>query len=200
MTLLDRALQQWRIRKAATYLKAGYRVLDVGCADGTLFHRVKGLGESVGVDPNLEMNHSSEVPNVHFIRGLFPQILLANDSPRMIFDAITMLAVLEHITQDQYPALVSGCARLLREGGQLIITVPSPAVDCILAVLTNMRLADGMSLEQHHGFEPHQTRDIFHAHGFQAIAHHRFQLGLNNLFVFRRDATEAPSPAGAGLS
>ena len=117
----------------------------------------------------------------------------------MIFDAITMLAVLEHITPDQHFALVSGCARLLRQGGQLIITVPSPAVDHILAVLTTIRLVDGMSLEQHHGFEPHQTADIFCAHGFQPIAHHRFQLGLNNLFVFQRDTIEAPSPAGVSF-
>jgi 2-polyprenyl-3-methyl-5-hydroxy-6-metoxy-1,4-benzoquinol methylase len=200
MTLLDRALQEWRIRKAARYLKAGDRVLDIGCANGTLFRQVHGLGESVGMDPDLELDHTPEVPNVRFIRGLFPQALLANEWPRMIFDAITMLAVLEHIMPDQHFALVSGCARLLRQGGQLIITVPSPAVDHILAVLTRIRLVDGMSLEQHHGFEPHQTADIFCAHGFQPIAHHRFQLGLNNLFVFQRDTIEAPSPAGVSLS
>jgi 2-polyprenyl-3-methyl-5-hydroxy-6-metoxy-1,4-benzoquinol methylase len=200
MTLLDRALQQWRIRKAATYLKAGDRILDVGCADGILFRQIRGLGESVGLDPDLELDRTVELPNVRFIRGQFPQVMLANEWPRMIFDAITMLAVLEHITPDQHSALVSGCARLLRQGGQLIITVPSPAVDHILAVLKTLKLVDGMSLDQHHGFKPHQTADIFSAHGFQPIAHHRFQLGLNNLFVFRRDALEAPSPAGVGLN
>jgi hypothetical protein len=39
MTLLDRALQQWRIHKAAKYLKAGDSVLDIGCAIGTLFRQ-----------------------------------------------------------------------------------------------------------------------------------------------------------------
>ena len=77
MTLLDRALQQWRIHKAARYLKAGDRVLDIGCANGTLFRQVHGLGESVGMDPDLELDHTPEVPNVRFIRGLFPQALLA---------------------------------------------------------------------------------------------------------------------------
>jgi hypothetical protein len=118
----------------------------------------------------------------------------------MNFDAITMLAVLEHITPDQHPALASGCARLLRQGGQSIISVPSPAVDHILAALRTMRLLDARSLEQHHGFEPHQTTDIFSSHGFRPIAHHCFQLGLSNLFVFQRDAIEASSPAGVGSS
>jgi hypothetical protein len=38
------------------YLKAGDRVLDVGCADGTLFRQVHGFGESVpmGKDPELD--------------------------------------------------------------------------------------------------------------------------------------------------
>jgi 2-polyprenyl-3-methyl-5-hydroxy-6-metoxy-1,4-benzoquinol methylase len=189
MTFLDRALQQWRIRRAVKYLKAGDRVLDVGCADGTLFRHIHELGESVGVDPNLEIDSTPEIPNVRFIRGLFPQALLADGWPKMMFDAITILAVLEHITADQYPAFLNGCAHFLRRGGSLIITVPSPVVDHILAALKTMRLVHGMSLEQHHGFEPHQTADIFSTHGFQLVAHHPFQLSLNNLFVFQRDAT-----------
>jgi len=81
-----------------------------------------------------------------------------------------------------------------------MITVPSSAVDHLLAVLTTIRLVHGMSLEHHYGFEPHQTADIFSAHGFQPVAHHRFQLGLNNLFVFQRDTIESPSPGGVALT
>ena len=42
----------------------------------------------------------------------------------MFFDAITML-FLEYIRPTSTPALVNGCARLLRQGGRLITTVPS---------------------------------------------------------------------------
>lgn len=88
----------------------------------------------------------------------------------MIFDSITTLAVLEHITPDEHPALVSGCARLLRQGGQLKITMPSPAVDHILAVLKTMRLVDGMSLEQDHGFKPHRLRTFLCAWFFLKLS------------------------------
>jgi hypothetical protein len=75
----------------------------------------------------------------------------------------------------------------LKPNGRLIITVPSPMVDHVLKVLKFLRLIDGMSLEEHHGFEVHQTTAIFPAKDFRLVKRKRFQLGLNNLFVFERN-------------
>jgi 2-polyprenyl-3-methyl-5-hydroxy-6-metoxy-1,4-benzoquinol methylase len=102
------------------------------------------------------------------------------------FDAITMLAVLEHMPASSFAAVGAAAARLLRDGGRLIVTVPEPAVDRIVELLQLLRLAEGMSLEQHHGFSPAETRGIFEPHGLRIVRHRRFQLGLNNLFVFER--------------
>lgn len=71
-------------------------------------------------------------------------------------------------------------------GGRIIATVPEPAVDRIVDVLLRLGLADGMALHEHHGFSPSETRAIFEPAGFRLLAHRRFQLGLNNLFVFER--------------
>jgi hypothetical protein len=102
------------------------------------------------------------------------------------FDAITLLAVLEHFAAGDYEGLRAGCARFLKPGGCLIITVPSPKVDLILKVLLAIGLIDGMSLEEHHGYDVRETTRIFPPPDFQLVQHQRFQLGLNNLFVFRR--------------
>ena len=99
------------------------------------------------------------------------------------------LAVLEHFPAEAYQPLGEGCARFLKPGGHLVITVPSPAVDQILEVLKTLRLIDGMSLEEHHGFQIRQTLEIFPSPRFELVRNSRFQLGLNNLFVFRRTAT-----------
>lgn len=171
------------MRKAAAFIGRGDCVLDIGSADGALFRLVPDLGPSVGIEPELESEHISESPNVDYYRGYFPAAL---PGP-MTFDAITMLAVLEHVPSDQQESLARACAAHLKPGGRLIVTVPSQAVDYVLTVLKWLGVIDGMSLHQHYGFEASQTPKIFLPHGLRLIAARRFQLGLNNLFVFGRD-------------
>jgi 2-polyprenyl-3-methyl-5-hydroxy-6-metoxy-1,4-benzoquinol methylase len=181
MKALDRLLQRWRIAKARPYIARGARVLDVGCADGVLFsHLESEISELVGIDPNLPQ--SIETTRCRFISGRFPDSL-ADDGP---FDAITMLAVLEHIPAVEQSRWAPACARLLKPGGFLIITAPSPVVDKILAIMKALRLIDGMSLEEHYGFEPHRVPSLFANGSLELVKAGRFQLGCNNLFVFRR--------------
>lgn len=180
MKALDRFIQNWRIDKVRPYLKPGARVLDIGCADGALFHRSKVLGDYTGIDPTLAEPVTR--PRFRLIRGLFPDAL----PDRTPFDAITLLAVLEHIPPADIPRFARECAGLLHPGGYLLVTVPSALVDRILDVLRSMRMIDGMALEEHHGFAAGQTPGIFAGAGLEFVARKRFQLGLNNLFVFRR--------------
>ena len=184
MKALDRFLQQWRVAKARPYIADGARVLDVGCSDGVLFRQLKGhIGEAVGIDPTL--HESIEEDGFRLIAGQFPDGV----PDREPFDAITMLAVLEHVPSEQQPRWAASCARLLKPGGHLIITVPSPIVDRILAVLKFARLIDGMSLEEHYGFDPREVPGLFAVGEMELVRASSFQLGCNNLFVFRNRRT-----------
>jgi 2-polyprenyl-3-methyl-5-hydroxy-6-metoxy-1,4-benzoquinol methylase len=178
---IDRVLQNWRIAKARPYIRSGARVLDIGSADGVMFQKLgDAIGPSLGIDPTLT---ASAVLGRHsLVAGFFPDATPAAEP----FDAITMLAVLEHFPPEQYANLQRGCRQYLKSGGVLIITVPSPAVDRILSVLKFLRLIDGMSLEEHHGYDVGRTIDLFSGHGFRLVKRTSFQLGLNNLFVFER--------------
>jgi SAM-dependent methyltransferase len=188
MKPIDRLLQRWRIAKIRPFIKSGARVLDVGCADGALLHQLPALGEYVGVDPAIE--RTIHVDGGTLIKGTFP-----DDLPDgRLFDAITMLAVLEHIPVKAQIALAGACQRHLRPGGLALITVPSPWVDSILTVLKFFRLIDGMSLEEHYGFDVRQVLAHFTAPAFQLITHRRFQGGLNHLFVFQATEVEASCP------
>jgi SAM-dependent methyltransferase len=186
MKPLDRLLQRWRISKARPFIAPGSRVLDIGCADGELFRRIPEVAEGVGVDPDLPAAAPSS-PRAIFLRGLFPQVL-PDDRP---FDVITLLAVLEHVPPDHQRGLALDCARHLKDGGHLVITVPSPFVDSILSALRFFRLIHGMALEQHYGYDPGQTAALFSVGGLEVIKVARFQLGLNNLFVFRKRGSAA---------
>jgi len=186
MKALDRILQRWRIAKVRPYIPKGARVLDVGCADGALFKQLRGrIKEGVGIDPGL--NRSVDMDHCKLIAGWFPQDL----SDDRTYDVITMLAVLEHVPPEQQPQLAMACVRFLAPGGYLIITVPSPMVDWILRLLKVMRLIDGMSLEQHYGFDPRQTPAIFSVKGIALVKAMKFQFGLNNLYVFRKSDVES---------
>ena len=181
MKAVDRMLQRWRIGMVRPYLPPGSRVCDIGCAaGGTLYRAIPGLADGVGLDPDLAA--PGAVGTNRLLPGLFPQGL-PDDRP---FDAITMLAVLEHVPADAQAPLAAACARHLKPGGRLLITVPAPAVDHVLTALRALRLIDGMNLEQHYGYDVAQTPAIFGAAGLTLEKSKRFQLGLNNLFVFRK--------------
>jgi SAM-dependent methyltransferase len=183
MKPMDRLLQRWRIRTARPYIAAGSRVLDIGCADGELFRCIPHVVEGVGVDPDLPPS-ARPCRQAVLLRGFFPQAL-PDDRP---FDVITLLAVLEHVPPEHQKALALACARHLKPGGHLIITVPCPFVDKILVVLRFLRLIHGMALEQHYGYDPRQTASLFAVPGMELIKARGFQAGLNNLFVFRKTA------------
>lgn len=182
MKLLDRLLQRWRFARAAPFVPPGSRLLDIGCHDGTVFRRLASrLSAGVGIDP-LAVPTSDPGAPFQIVRGAFP-----NDLPTSTaFDVVTCLAVLEHVPVAGQPAFVDACAARLKPGGVLIVTVPAPAVEGILRWLVRLRLVEGMSLEQHHGFAPADTVQLAIAAGLQLVTHRRFQLALNNLFVFRR--------------
>ena len=114
------------------------------------------------------------------IRGFFPQDLDGETG----FDAVTALAFFEHVPDEEQAAVARACFDVVRPGGRCILTIPAPAVDRILDVLVKIKVIDGMHEEEHHAYEPEQTGSIFGRAGFGFVARKRFQLGLNNLFVF----------------
>lgn len=181
MKRLDAILRDIRIRQALPFIRPGDRLLDIGCFDQTLLNLVSGrVRSAMGVDP---LAQDEARGNISIRRGTVPgELDLAAES----FDCITMLAVLEHVPDAG--AVARECARLLTPGGRVVITVPKPQVDHILALLTRLRLIDGMSLEEHHGYDIEQTTPVFEQAGFRLAKRRSFELGLNCLFVFERAA------------
>jgi len=179
VTPLDRLIQQLRIRKALPHIPAGGRLLDIGCADGALIRAAAGrVRDAVGIDPDAPAGSG-------LVRGNFPRDL-RDAGP---YDVIALLAVFEHVPDDERTAFVAACRRLLRAGGRVVVTVPAPVVDRIVDALRRLRLVHGMDIEAHHGYRPEETPRFFEAAGMRLIAHEPFELGLNHLFVFELPGT-----------
>ena len=179
MKYLDRLLQSWRAKQAAFWVPDGARVLDIGCHQGEFLDGLRSrISNGVGMDPLATPRQDGKI---ELKRDAFQDRLPFMDAS---FDAIVMLATLEHMHGKEQ--LVAECRRVLHDKGRVIITLPAPAVDYLLAALHAMRLIDGMSLEEHHGFQPQDAVQIFQDVGFTLGCRRRFQLGLNNLYVFDR--------------
>jgi len=171
-----------RIQKAGNYIHPGTRLLDIGCADGVIFRRLyRKITYGIGIDPDIEQEYTTD--SYKLIKGRFPQDLPTNSGP---YDVITLLAVLEHIPVTEHLKLAEDIYNHLNIGGFVIITVPSPRVDKILKILKFIRLIDGMSLEQHYGFDVSMVGHTLTQGGLKFVKHRKFQFGLNNLFLFQK--------------
>ena len=168
------------MRVAARWIPEGSRILDIGCHQGEFLKLLgKRISPSAGLDPLYQGNGSFED---HLLSAIeFHEGMPFDDSS---FDAVVLLATIEHM--ENKAAIAREAGRLLKSGGHVVITVPSLFVDKILSVLLFLGIVDGMSLEEHHGFLPEELTGIFESHGFKLKALKKFQLGLNNLYVFER--------------
>lgn len=114
--LLDEILQKWRMVKAIRHIPEAASILDVGSEDGRLFQLLGDhITESIGIDPLLAepVNRA----NYSLVPGKFP-----TQVPKgKLFDAITMLAVIEHFPEELLQNCDKICRDLLHDGGLLLL-------------------------------------------------------------------------------
>jgi len=175
-------LQRIRIKQAEKFIEEGQFVLDVGCHQGEVFDqlnfkKIRGFG----IDPVLDETISK--PNYTLLPGKFPE----DFNVRKEFDAVTLLAVLEHVPENELIEYPQTLSRFLKEGGLVIVTVPSKIVDIVLFILKSLRLIDGMDLGNHQDFPRKKIIESFTRQGYSLVVRKKFELGLNNLFVFRKN-------------
>lgn len=179
MTYLDQYLQMQRIKQVMPYIEKGNRILDIGCGDGRLLRQLwPAASPHVGIDPDMP----APIQDATF--QCLPIDWKAAEFHPHSFQIVTLLAVWEHIPLMEQDTLIVQIKKWLEPSGKIILTIPHPWVDQILPWLQRLHLIQGMHLEEHYGFNIHQTIPQFKKNGCQLIRHQPFQLGLNHLFVF----------------
>ncbi|MBN1346277.1 MAG: class I SAM-dependent methyltransferase [Phycisphaerae bacterium] len=147
------------------------RLLDVGCGEGNeLVAAYGGGGLGVDVYPWEKTDVLCDTRNMPL--------------PDASFDTVTMVAVLNHIPQRE--VVLTECARVLRPGGKIVITMLSPLIGTIRHKMARWdrdqherEMADGEA----YGMTRAHVEELLGRTGFARVAHRRFLLGLNQLFV-----------------
>jgi SAM-dependent methyltransferase len=124
-------------------LPADTRVLDAGCGEGVLVDEYATRLAIEGVDPNYS---SSRVRSAS---------LLALPYEDAAFDRAMCLDVLEHLTFEEQPQALAELYRVLRAGGELLVSVPNLAhLQSRIHFLLQGRLIRTASEHKHPGDRP----------------------------------------------
>lgn len=182
--ILEPLLRKMRIHRVLPYIREhrNCRLLDIGCGwDARFLKSVEPyIGSGVGVDFKAPELTEGKIRTERLT--LQDRLPYADGS----FDLVTMLAVLEHLAQPE--AILREIQRVLRPGGQLVLTVPSKAARPVLEFLA-FRLGV-ISCSEIAAHKVYYDRDslgqLLKLAGFTLRSHRYFQLGMNNFCVAAR--------------
>lgn len=184
MKLLDKLIRAWRVNVALKHAPhTMINVFDIGCDDGFLLKKMLArTTRQDGCDPLLKVESIGS--HSELIKGYFPRVIRERHT-NITYDVIFALAVFEHFSENDLQESAAVIRDMLTPEGRLIVTLPHPFVDMLLDVLLALHLIDGQAVEEHHGFDPEKLGDYF-SNSLRCIKRERFQLGLNNVFIFQR--------------
>jgi SAM-dependent methyltransferase len=157
------------------------RLLDIGCGMNELARRYRsGQGRAMGVD-------------VHS----WPGADVVCDTTRLPcadrqFDTVTMLACLNHIPRSKRDQVLQEARRVLKDGGQLLITMINPVVGFFAHTIRHRydldQLERGMGEEEENGLWDGEVKRLVVENGFCIVQTVPFAFGLNRLYIAHKAA------------
>lgn len=153
-------LTRWlRAVNVEKYLEPATRHLDIGCGDG-YFLRRSPCEERYGLD-----------------KLLGDEVTDRLDFPDAFFDVVTLLAVIEHLKDSR--VLLKEIARVLKPGGQLILTTPKRSAEWLIDVYSK-----GVEDEHETYFDLKKIKEVSFGL-FDVTGNHNFIFGLNQAFCLK---------------
>lgn len=166
-------------------LRAG-TVVDIGCGVPPLFLERTHFARKIGIDARAEPG-TDDVTGMTLFRwnanGTEPLPL-----PDASADAVTLLAVIEHVEHDRIEHVLSETKRILRASGAVIITTPRPIAAPILRAMAWLNLVSREEIREHKrligmtSLIAHMKNAGFSPHG---ITHGTFECGMNSWLIAR---------------
>ena len=184
--LLEPFLRRFRIREIKKYIPKKCILCDIGCGSNAKFllDISDYISEGYGFDKKID---NKRINNIYLQNTEITDNIPLEDE---LVDCATLLAVLEHLKNPT--KVLAECYRLLKFGGILILTTPSPFSKPILEFLSfKLKIVSPIEIADHkHYYSKEELVEILGGNGFKNIETHSFEFGLNNLAVAFKDKQE----------
>jgi SAM-dependent methyltransferase len=144
--LVDKVVAVFRLSKIVSNVDSNDVVLDFGCGSTSFLLNFvkKKIKKGVGIDYDVKNRKEG---NIEYIKFKFNKKLPFNDGA---FDKVFMLAVLEHIEVSKVDDLFLEIRRILKIGGKVILTTPTPKSKSILEFLAyKLKIISSREIEDH---------------------------------------------------
>jgi SAM-dependent methyltransferase len=172
-----------RVRRAERALRGvrRRRVLDVGCGHYPYFLSRSAFDRRYGID----RERGPAWTELAATQRVMLAVADIERTPRLpfgdsTFDAVTMLAVVEHLKAETLEPLLADVRRVLADGGRFVLTTPPPWSDPVLRVLARLGLASRTELDEHQTtYTPGHVCELLERAGFLRTRAGLFELGLN---------------------
>jgi len=174
-----------RAKKVARHIPPKSKVLDVGCGAGLLIQYLPATCSYVGVDQDVAAIEANRrlFPRVAF--QVFDIVTATYPFQEQSFDTIVMAAVIEHIHDPLH--VMKEMFRILKPGGRLIMTTPSPVGGRVHTVMAFLGLLSRQAAEEHKGFYDFASiKNLIHPFGFILECYLPFQFRMNQLFIVKK--------------
>lgn len=183
-SFFDKLLRWLRHRKVIKYIPKDSIVCDIGCgSDASFLKKISCfIKQAVGLDKEVNnfKNTNIELKQIK----VFKEIPLGGETS----DVVAMIAVIEHLDEPQ--KILNETFRILKQGGKLVLTTPTPLAKPILEFLSfKLGLIDKNEVGSHKNY--FWTKDIkkmLLLSGFkeEGIKNYFFECYLNNLVIAQK--------------
>jgi SAM-dependent methyltransferase len=114
------------------------------------------------------------------------------------FDTVVMLACLNHVPQSKRSQVLHEARRVLKDDGQLLITMINPVVGVVVHAIRRRydpdQLERGIGEEEAKGLWDKAVKDLLTENRLQLAETIPFVFGLNRLYIAEKDRTGGHQP------
>ncbi len=174
-TIADRFIQWLRFRQVAGAISSKDILVDLGCGTGAFLRSMQSrIQRGIGVDAAIESIEVS--PRLSFLQNDLGRPLPLDDDS---VDTVTALAVVEHLNDPE--PFIREAHRILKPGGLLILTTPSPRARPLLEFLAyRIHVISEADIADHkHYYSSEELRELLSP--FATVDAQTFQFGFNHV-------------------